>query len=66
MKIGGKKISTPLAVLASCVLGIGLGLFGLNMWHTSKCASSHSPEEIETFIEAINKRLLQSESQVGH
>eukprot|EP01038_Epipyxis_sp_PR26KG_P007777 gene7777-10565_t len=62
--IGGKKISTSLAVILSILVGVGLGLFGLNMWHTSKCSSAHSPEEIEEFIEAINKRLLQSESQI--
>ena len=59
-----KKGPTPIVVIAACLLGIALGLFGLNYWHASKCSSSKPPDEMEKYIEAINRRLLQAESQV--
>lgn len=62
--IAGKKVSTTMIIMASCVLGIGICLFGLNYWHTMKCISTHSPEEVEDMIEALNRRLIQAESQV--
>ena len=59
-----RKMSTSMVILAACVLGVGLGLFGLNHWHATKCSESKSPEEIENYVDAMNKRLLQAESQV--
>ena len=64
-KIVGKKLSTSMIVLAACVLGLGLGLFGINYWHASKCASDRSPDEIEDMIISLKSRLLQSESKVS-
>jgi flagellar basal body-associated protein FliL len=59
-----KKMSTSMIVLCACLLGVVVGLFGLNFWHMTKCADSKSPDEIETYVEGINRRLLQAESQV--
>jgi hypothetical protein len=52
-------------VLAACVLGLGLGLFGINYWHATKCASDRSPDEIEDMIISLKSRLLESESKVS-
>jgi H+/Cl- antiporter ClcA len=60
-----KKMSTSMVILAACLLGIVVGLFGLNYWHTTRCADSKSPDEMEVYIEGINRRLLQAESQVS-
>lgn len=60
-----KKMSKSMLILAGCLLGVVFGLFGLNYWHTTKCADSKSPDEIEAYIEGINRRLLQAESQVS-
>lgn len=62
--IGGKKISLPMVVLAACVMGIALGLFGFNIWHTSRCSTGGEHEDMEEYIAAFNRRLLESESQV--
>ncbi len=61
-----KKISTTMIVFAACVLGLGLGLFGLNYYHATKCASDRSPDELEDLIQSLTKRLLQAESQVNN
>lgn len=60
----GRKISTTMIVFAACVLGLGLGLFGINYWHATKCSSDRSPDEIEDMIVALKNRLLESESKV--
>jgi predicted negative regulator of RcsB-dependent stress response len=62
--IGGKKISTSYIILIACVLGVGIGLFGINYWHATKCTSDKSPQDYEDMISALNRRLLQAESQV--
>lgn len=59
-----RKISTSLIIFAACVLGIGIALFTLNFWHTSRCATEKSAGEIEEMVEALNRRILQTESQV--
>jgi hypothetical protein len=61
---GGKKISTTMIVFAACVLGLGLGLFGINYYHATKCASDRSPDELEDLIQSLTRRLLEAESQV--
>lgn len=61
----GKKISTTMVILIACIIGLAIGLFGINYWHASKCASDRSPDEIEDLIEALNRRLLQTESKVA-
>ena len=53
-------------VFAACVLGLGLGLFGINYWHATKCSSDRSPDEIEDMVIALKNRLLESESKVSH
>jgi hypothetical protein len=62
--IGGRKISTSYIVLIACVLGVGIGLFGINYWHATKCTSDKSPQDYEDMISALNRRLLEAESQV--
>lgn len=52
-------------IFAACVLGLGLGLFGINYWHATKCASDRSPDEIEDMIQSLTRRLLEAESQVS-
>jgi hypothetical protein len=64
--VGGRKISLPLFVFAACVLGIGFGLFGFNIWHTTNCSGNASQEDVEEHIAALNRRLLESESKVSH
>mmetsp|Transcript_12332 Transcript_12332/g.16946 ORF Transcript_12332/g.16946 Transcript_12332/m.16946 type:complete len:250 (-) Transcript_12332:42-791(-) len=60
-----RKISISMLVFGACIIGIGLGLFGLNFWQATRCGvgTVHSHEEIEGFIDALTKRLLNSESQ---
>jgi hypothetical protein len=65
MSVPGKRVSTSLLILAACVLGVAIGLFGLNYWHATKCAGGKEPEEIEKYVEALNRRLLSAESQVS-
>jgi hypothetical protein len=45
-------------------MSLGMGLFGLNYWHASKCASDRSPDEVEEMVAALKNRLLESESKV--
>ena len=60
-----KKMSTSMVILAACMLGVVVGLLGLNYWHTTGCANSKSPDEMEIYLEGIAKRLLQAESMVS-
>ena len=62
--IVGRKISTSMIVFAACVLGLGMGLFGINYWHATKCSSDRSPDEVEDMVVALKNRLLESESKV--
>ena len=58
-----KRISTTVALLTACILGVVVGLFGLNYWHASKCGvGARTPEEIEAYVAGIGRRILQSES----
>ena len=49
------------SVLAGCVLGVAIALFGLNFWHSMNF--SHDPDQHSLQLEALQKRLLHSESQ---
>jgi hypothetical protein len=62
---GPKKMSTSMVIITACLLGVVVGLFGLNYWHASRCGGTKSADELETYVEGINKRLLQAESLVG-
>lgn len=59
-----RKISSSMILLVACIFGVAIGLFGLNYYHATKCANSQSTQESSEYIEALNKRLLQAESQV--
>ena len=59
-----KKVSNTLIIFVACVLGLGIGLLTINYWHTSNCTGKTSTE-IDEFLEAFNRRLLQSESLVS-
>ena len=61
-----KQVSTSMIVFAAVVVGVGLGLLGLNHWHATRCAEAHSPEEIKGFMDALTKRMLTAESQTYH
>ena len=45
-----KKVSTSLLVLAACVLGVALGLFGLNFWHASNCSGGKTASEFDAYV----------------
>ena len=60
-----KKMSTTMGVLTACMLGVVIGLLGLNYWHTTGTLNSKSPDEMDLFIEGISRRLLHAESQVS-
>jgi len=32
-----RKISVSMLVFGACIIGIGLGLFGLNFWQATRC-----------------------------
>ena len=59
------KVSSFTLVATASLIGISIALFGLNFWHASKCVDSKSPAEVDAYIDALNKRLLQAESQVN-
>jgi len=63
---GARTVSTSLLAFAGVVLFVGIGLFGLNYWHASRCAEAHSPEELKGFLDGVTKRLLTAESQTIH
>jgi len=63
---GARTVSTSLLAFAGVVLFVGMGLFGLNYWHASRCAEAHSPEELKGFLDGVTKRLLTAESQTIH
>eukprot|EP00607_Mallomonas_marina_P005171 CAMPEP_0182429608 /NCGR_PEP_ID=MMETSP1167-20130531/31558_1 /TAXON_ID=2988 /ORGANISM="Mallomonas Sp, Strain CCMP3275" /LENGTH=217 /DNA_ID=CAMNT_0024613537 /DNA_START=124 /DNA_END=777 /DNA_ORIENTATION=+ len=63
MEKSGKKMSLSMAALVASILGIGIGLLGLNFYHATRCTGSQSSVEMETYITSIEKRLLQAESQ---
>jgi len=53
-----------MVIFIACVVGLGVGLFSINYWHATKCASDRSHQEVDTLVDALNRRLLQAESQV--
>ena len=50
-------------IMGACLLGAAIAIFGLNLYQASECKAK-SPDELEQFLESINRRLLQAESQV--
>ena len=61
-----RKMSNSMLLLTACLLGVVIGLLGLNYRHTTKCTNSRSADEMDVYIEGIARRLLQAESQVIH
>lgn len=51
-------------IAAASFIGVAIALLGLNFWHATNCAQSKSSAEIDGYVDALNKRLLQAESQV--
>jgi hypothetical protein len=49
---------------SACLIGIAVVMFALNYWHSSKCNGGKAPDEIDKYVEALNRRLLEAESQV--
>jgi hypothetical protein len=41
----------------------GLGVFGLNYWHSTRCHEAHSQSEIDLMFNSLQKRVLQAESE---
>jgi hypothetical protein len=58
-----KRGPSSFMILGACLLGAAVALFGLNIYHANECRPK-SPDELEQYIESINRRLLQAESQV--
>lgn len=54
---------STIMILGACLLGAAVALFGLNLYQASECRPK-SPDELEQYLESINRRLLQAESQV--
>ena len=44
-----KKVSISLIVFGACLLGIGLGLFGLNYWQASRCGAGSGRHKLIIF-----------------
>jgi len=61
-----RKMSASLLVLACCVIGVAISLFGMNYWQATRCAVTHTAEEAEEYLVEINKRILTAESQTIH
>lgn len=61
--VQNKKISLSMAAIVACMIGVGVGVFVLNFWHASRCNGSAASDHTDKYIEAIQKRLLQAESQ---
>jgi len=59
-----KKISISAAAILSCFIGVGVGIISLNYWHATRCTGGATSEELSSSVEAIERRLLQAESQV--
>jgi len=51
-------------IATASFIGVAIALLGLNFWHASNCSQSKSSSEIDSYVDALNKRLLQAESQV--
>ena len=65
LSISSKKIPSSVILLAACVFGMAVGLFGLNLWHTSRCSGEHrSSEQVDEYISVLERRILEAESQV--
>ena len=60
-----KKISNTLIIFVACVLGLGIGLLTINYWHTNNCVGK-SETEVDEFLDAFNRRLLEAESLVSN
>ncbi len=59
------KVSTVSVVFGGCLAGICVGLVMLNYWNTSSCQKGNSVNEMEDYVEALNRRLLAVEAQVS-
>lgn len=51
-------------IATASFIGVAIALLGLNFYHASNCSQSKSTSEIDSYVDALNKRLLQAESQV--
>lgn len=60
-----RKTSYTLLVLAACIFGAVLGLFGLNFWHASRCTVGLTELAANERYNALNRRLIQAESEVN-
>ena len=61
--VGKGRMPTSLFVFAAVVVGCGLGMFGLNYWHATRCAEAHSAEALKGFLDGVTRRMLTAESQ---
>lgn len=60
-----RKVPKSILLVAACILGVGLGLFAINYYHTSNCPGSDGGNEAtKDFMVALNRRLLESESRI--
>ena len=59
-----RKLSRTTKILMICVTFVGMVLFYMNHVHTSRCSTHASSTQLEESVAALNRRLLQAESQV--
>ncbi len=55
---------TSISAIAGIVLGVGILIIGLNYWHAMKCVKSKGIDDMDDYINALEKRILELESQV--
>jgi hypothetical protein len=57
---------TSLSGVAVVVLCAGVFIIGLNYWHAMKCVKSKGIDDMDNYISALEKRILELESQVDN
>jgi hypothetical protein len=58
-----KKMSRSMVILTSVVFVVGTFLFGINYWQSTRCGNSKTIEEMQTYIDSIQNRILHAESE---
>lgn len=58
------KKSISVGFIAAIVLGAGVTMILLNYWHAMKCVESKGLGDMNDYVEVLEKRILQLESNV--
>lgn len=64
---GGKKSNSQVSMgtVGIMIFAFAIILIGFNYWHAMKCVESSGMGDFEDYAKAMNKRLLELESQVN-